>query len=135
MFKSARWRSEKNKIKAVFKLQFHAAQLTKVVGDALVVSLTPADTGKLTAKSEKAVVHDGRCLWENPVYATVKFNREPKSGKIHERKYYFAVGTGQSKSGLIGEASIDFSSYAEANKVTLVSLPLQNFFGVLMNTC
>ncbi|KZV15156.1 Armadillo/beta-catenin-like repeat family protein [Dorcoceras hygrometricum] len=44
---------------------------------------------------------------------------------IHERKYYFAVGTGQSKSGLIGEASIDFSSYAEANKVTLVSLPLQ----------
>ncbi|XP_075518012.1 uncharacterized protein LOC142552208 isoform X1 [Primulina tabacum] len=125
MFKSARWRSDKNKVKAVFKLQFHAAQLTKVVGDELMVSLIPGDTGKPTAKSDKAVVRDGRCLWENPVYETVKFNREPKSGKIHERKYYFAVGTGQPKAGLIGEASIDFSSYAEANKVTLVSLPLE----------
>ncbi|XP_073132959.1 uncharacterized protein [Henckelia pumila] len=121
MFKSARWRSDKNKVKAVFKLQFHAAQ---VVGDALMVSLIPADTGKPTAKSDKAVVRDGSCLWENPVYETVKFNREPKSGKIHERKYYLAVGTGQPKAGLIGEASIDFSSYAEANKVALVSLPL-----------
>lgn len=27
MFKSARWRSEKNKVKAVFKLQFHATQV------------------------------------------------------------------------------------------------------------
>lgn len=27
MFKSARWRSDKNKIKAVFKLQFHATQV------------------------------------------------------------------------------------------------------------
>ncbi|XP_073052010.1 uncharacterized protein [Primulina eburnea] len=122
MFKSARWRSDKNKVKAVFKLQFHAAQ---VVGDELMVSLIPGDTGKPTAKSDKAVVRDGRCLWENPVYETVKFNRDPKSGKIHERKYYFAVGTGQPKAGLVGEASIDFSSYAEANKVTLVSLPLE----------
>lgn len=125
MFKSARWRSDKNKVKAVFKLQFHATQLTKVVGDALMVSLVPADTGKPTEKSDKAVARDGRCLWENPVYETVKFNREPKSGKIHERKYHFVVGTGQPKAGLIGEASIDFSSYAEANKVTLVSLPLE----------
>ncbi|XP_073285572.1 uncharacterized protein [Primulina huaijiensis] len=126
MFKSARWRSDKNKLKAVFKLQFHAAQLTKVVGDELMVSLIPADTGKPTAKSDKAVARDGRCLWENPVYETVKFNREPKSGKIHERKYNFVVGMGPPKAGRIGEASIDFSSYAEANKVTLVSLPLEN---------
>lgn len=33
MFKSARWRSEKNKIKIVFKLQFHATQ---------VISLSPS---------------------------------------------------------------------------------------------
>lgn len=28
MFKSARWRSDKNKVKAVFKLQFHATQVS-----------------------------------------------------------------------------------------------------------
>ncbi|KAI3787597.1 hypothetical protein L1987_42182 [Smallanthus sonchifolius] len=32
MFKSARWRSDKNKIKAVFKLQFHATQSSSVFG-------------------------------------------------------------------------------------------------------
>lgn len=28
MFKSARWRGDKNKVKAVFKLQFHATQVS-----------------------------------------------------------------------------------------------------------
>ncbi|KAK4389307.1 hypothetical protein Sango_2267700 [Sesamum angolense] len=59
MFKSARWKSEKNKVKVVFKLLFHAAK-------------------------------------------------------------------GSSKVGVIGEASIDFSNYAEATKVSLVPLPLKN---------
>ncbi|KAK6137504.1 hypothetical protein DH2020_028757 [Rehmannia glutinosa] len=122
MFKSARWRSEKNKVKVVFKLQFHAA---KIVDDALMISVVPADAGKPAVKSDKAVVRDGSCFWENPVYETVKFNREPKSGKIHERIYYFVVVTGSSKAGVIGEASIDFSHYVDATKVSLVSLPIK----------
>ncbi|KAL0329772.1 UNVERIFIED_CONTAM: hypothetical protein Sradi_4963900 [Sesamum radiatum] len=121
MFKSARWKSEKNKVKVVFKLLFHAA---KVGEDALMISVVPADVGKPTVKSDKAAVRDGSCFWENPVYETVKFNRDPKSGKIHERIYY--IGTGSSKVGVIGEASIDFSNYAEATKVSLVPLPLKN---------
>ncbi|XP_060207097.1 uncharacterized protein LOC132634932 isoform X1 [Lycium barbarum] len=126
MFKSSRWRSEKNKIKALFKLQFHATQVSRVIGDALMVSVVPADVGKATVRSEKAAARDGSCYWENAVFETVKFVREPKSGKIHERIYNFVVGTGSSKAGLVGDASIDFSSYADANKVSLVSLPLRN---------
>ncbi|KAK4728714.1 hypothetical protein R3W88_021702 [Solanum pinnatisectum] len=126
MFKSSRWRSEKNKIKAVFKLQFHATKVSQVKGDALMVSVVPADVGKSTVRSEKATVRDGSCYWENGVLETVKFVREPKTGKIHERIYNFVVGTGSSKAGLVGEASIDFSSYADATKVSLVSLPLKN---------
>ncbi|XP_011080988.1 paramyosin [Sesamum indicum] len=126
MFKSARWKSEKNKVKVVFKLLFHAAKLPQVGEDALMISVVPADVGKPTVKSDKAAVRDGSCFWENPVYETVKFNRDPKLGKIHERIYYFVVGTGSSKVGVIGEASIDFSNYAEATKVSLVSLPLKN---------
>ncbi|KAL3625451.1 hypothetical protein CASFOL_030905 [Castilleja foliolosa] len=126
MFKSARWRSEKNKVKIVFKLQFHAAKVPQVENDALMVSVVPADAGKPTVKSDKALVRDGGCFWDNPVYESVKFNRDPKSGKIHERIYYFVVGTGSSsKSGVIGEASIDFSNYAETTKVYKASLPLK----------
>ncbi|KAH6833614.1 hypothetical protein C2S53_018340 [Perilla frutescens var. hirtella] len=126
MFKQARWWSDKNRIKVVFKLQFHASQVAEVEGDGLMISVVPGDTGKPSVKSDKAAVRDGSCLWENPVYETVKFNRDPKSGKIHQRIYYLVLATGSSKSGIVGEASIDFSSYAEASKASLVSLPLKN---------
>ncbi|KZV40973.1 myosin-9 [Dorcoceras hygrometricum] len=125
MFKAALWRSDKNKVKVVFKLQFHATQLTKAGGETWMISLVPADTGKPTIKSDKAVVRDGSCFWENPLYETVKFNRDSKSGKVLERIYYFVVGTGSSKGGVFGEASFDFSSFAEATKVSRVSLPLE----------
>ncbi|GMP96240.1 hypothetical protein CsSME_00044968 [Camellia sinensis var. sinensis] len=126
MFKSALWRSEKNKIKFVFKLQFHATRVTLVGGDSLTISVVPADVGKATARLEKARIQDGNCYWENPVYETVKFFRDPKRGKFHEKIYNFVVSNGSSKSGFVGEVSIDFASYAEAIKLSSVSLPLKN---------
>ncbi|KAL6979599.1 hypothetical protein U1Q18_021254 [Sarracenia purpurea var. burkii] len=126
MFKSARWRTEKNKVKAVFKLKFHATQVSQVGEDSLMISLVPADVGKPTVRSEKAAIRDGSCYWENPVYETVKFSREPKTGKIHEKIYNFVVSAGSSKAGLVGEVSIDFASYAESIKLSSVSLPLHS---------
>ncbi|GMY30278.1 COP1-interactive protein 1 [Fagus crenata] len=126
MFKSARWRSERSKIKAVFKLQFHATQVSNFGADSLILSLIPADVGKPTAKLERATVRNGTCRWENPVYETVKFSQEPRTGKINERIYQILVSTGSSKAGSIGEVSIDFAEYAEATKASSVSLPLKN---------
>ncbi|KAL4602783.1 hypothetical protein ACB092_10G078600 [Castanea dentata] len=126
MFKSARWRSERNKIKAVFKLQFHATQVSYFGADSLTLSLIPADVGKPTVKSERATVRNGTYQWETPVYETVKFNREPRTGKINERIYQILVSNGSSKAGAIGEVSIDFAEYAEATKPSSVSLPLKN---------
>ncbi|KAF3448541.1 hypothetical protein FNV43_RR09254 [Rhamnella rubrinervis] len=126
MFMSVRWRSEKNKVKAVFKLQFHATQVPQLGVDALTVSVIPGDVGKPTLKLDKATVRDGTCRWENPVYETVKFFREPRTGKISERIYHFIVSTGSAKAGVLGEISIDFSDYAEATKSSTVSLPLKN---------
>ncbi|KAK9197837.1 hypothetical protein WN944_013020 [Citrus x changshan-huyou] len=125
MFKSARWRSDKNKIKAVFKLQFHATQVAQLGENALMISVVPLDVGKPTVRLEKTAIEDGCCRWLNSVYETVKFVREPKSGKISERIYNFIVSTGLSKAGFVGEASIDFADYAEASKTSTVSLPLK----------
>ncbi|KAK6263077.1 hypothetical protein QUC31_008893 [Theobroma cacao] len=126
MFKSARWRSEKNRIKSVFKLQFHATQVTQLNVQALMISVVPGDGGKPTTKLDKATVQDGNCRWENPVYETVKFVREPKTGKINEKIYHFILSTGLGKGGLVGEASVNFAVYAEAIKTSTVSLPLKN---------
>ncbi|KAK9079666.1 hypothetical protein SSX86_001339 [Deinandra increscens subsp. villosa] len=126
MFKSARWRNDKNKIKAVFKLQFHVTQLKQVARETLVISVIPADIGKPTSRLEKAKIKDGSCYWEKPHYETVKFVHDPKNGKFHEKIYHFALATGSSKSGSVGEASIDFASFAEAAKICSLSLPLKN---------
>ncbi|KAJ1411830.1 NT-type C2 domain [Sesbania bispinosa] len=121
-----RWRSERNRVKAVFKLQFHVTQMLQSGVDALVLSIVPGDIGKPTTRLEKATVRGGVCKWENPVYETVKFNQDPKTGKFSERIYHFVVSTGLSKASSFGEVSIDFSDYAEATKLSSVSLPIKN---------
>ncbi|KAL1198339.1 hypothetical protein V5N11_026868 [Cardamine amara subsp. amara] len=123
MFKS--WRNDKNKIKAVFKLQFQATQVPKLKKTALMISLVPDDVGKPTFKLEKAEVKEGICSWENPIYVSVKLIKEPKSGIIREKIYHFVVATGSSKSGFLGEASIDFADFLTEVEPVTVSLPLK----------
>ena len=55
------------------------------------ITLIPVDVGKPTARSEKAAVSGGCCRWEKPMYETVKFVREPKTGKISEKIYHILV--------------------------------------------
>ncbi|GMH26594.1 hypothetical protein Nepgr_028437 [Nepenthes gracilis] len=133
MFKSVRWRSEKNTITAVFKLRFHATQVSQLGENALVLSVVPADNGKPTAKLEKYTIRDGCLLWENPVYETVKFVQDPKAGKFHERIYNFIITTEPPKSSLVGEASVNVAEYAEETKAASVSFPFKysNSEGVL----
>ncbi|KAK7380301.1 hypothetical protein VNO78_32809 [Psophocarpus tetragonolobus] len=122
MFKSRR---KKNKIKAVFKLQFQATQVPKMKKPTLMVALVPDDVGKPTAKLEKVAVQDGTCLWENPIFESVKLVRDTKSGKLKEKIYHFVVSTGSSKSGFLGESSIDFADFAAETEPLTVSLPLK----------
>ncbi|CAN8252696.1 unnamed protein product [Cochlearia groenlandica] len=123
MFKS--WRNDKNKIKAVFKLQFQATQVPKLKKAALMISLVPDDVGKPTFKLEKSEVKEGICSWENPIYVSVKLFKEPKTGIIREKIYHFVVATGSSKSGFLGEASIDFADFLIEAEALTVSLPLK----------
>lgn len=126
MFKPARWRSDKNKIKAVFKLQFHATKVSWSGGDTLMISVIPAEGGKPTSILDKVKIRDGSCCWEKPVYETMKVTRDPKTGKINERLYHVVFSTGLSKFGLLGEVSINFADYALATKLSSLSLPIKN---------
>ncbi|KAL5811192.1 hypothetical protein ACOSQ4_027760 [Xanthoceras sorbifolium] len=123
MFKS--WRNDKSKIKAVFKLQFQATQVPRLKKSAVMISLVPEDVGKPTVKLEKVAVQDGTCIWENPLYEIVKLIRESKTGKIKEKIYHFIVATGSSKSGFLGEASIDFADFAAETEPLTITLPLK----------
>ncbi|CAL9125122.1 unnamed protein product [Musa textilis] len=126
MFKAARWRSEKNKIKAVFKLQFQATQVPLPASEAATVSLVPLDVGKPTVRSERVAVVGGTCKWLNPVYETVKLTRDPKSGKINDKLYQFLVSTtGSTRAGLLGEAIVNLADYVEVFRASSVSFHLK----------
>ncbi|XP_021730100.1 uncharacterized protein PFB0145c-like [Chenopodium quinoa] len=123
MFKVGRWRNEK--IKAVFKLQFQAAQVpcSKLK---LMISVVPVDVGQPTVRLGKAAVQDGICIWENPVYETVKLTRETKTGKIHDKIYQLIISTGSSKSGFLGEVFVNLADYVEATAPSTISLPIKS---------
>ncbi|CAL5187542.1 unnamed protein product [Lathyrus oleraceus] len=125
MFRSAKWKTEKNRIKAVFKLQFNATKVLQSGVDALVLSIIPGDVGRPTKRLEKATVRDGSCCWENPVYETVKYFQDPKTGKIADKIYRFLLSTGLSKASAIGEVSMNFADYVDATKPSSVSLPIR----------
>ncbi|GKB07213.1 EEIG1/EHBP1 N-terminal domain-containing protein [Tanacetum coccineum] len=100
--------------------------LAQLGGDSLMISIIPADVGKPTSRLDKAKVQHGTCYWEKPIYETVKFSQDPKTGRINEKIYYFVVAKDSSRIGSVGEVSIDFASYVEAKKPFSLSLPLKN---------
>ncbi|XP_074264821.1 uncharacterized protein LOC141587270 [Silene latifolia] len=124
MFK---WRNhERSKITAIFKLQFHITQVAEYGESGLVISVVPAENGKPTAKLEKCVIKENNCVWENPVYETVKFILDPKSGKILDRIYYFLISTGSGKGSLVGEFCVNIAEYIGATKACSLSFPFKN---------
>ncbi|KAG1361296.1 polyamine-modulated factor 1-binding protein 1 [Cocos nucifera] len=126
MFKAARWRTEKNKIKVVFKLRFQATQVPELGWETMVVALVPMDSRKPTVRSGKAAVIRGSCHWVNPIYETVKLTKDPKSEKINEKVYRFLViADGSAKADFVGEVAIDLADYAEVLKPSVVSLPFK----------
>ncbi|KAI4343260.1 hypothetical protein MLD38_027788 [Melastoma candidum] len=119
-------RNDKDKIRASFELQFHANLVPLFNGEKLVVSVVPSDVAKPIVRSEKSVVQDGKCRWENAVHETVKLGRESKSGRFTECIYQFIVSQGSGRGGLVGEVSVDLADYAEATEGASVALPLKN---------
>ncbi|XP_042467497.1 probable DNA double-strand break repair Rad50 ATPase isoform X1 [Zingiber officinale] len=127
MFKTARWRNEKNKIKVVFKLQFQATKVPLLGSETVMVSLVQLDTGKPTARTEKAAVVNGTCNWSNPIYETVKLVRDAKSGKMNEKWYQFLVSKtqGPNELGVLGEGTVNLTDYGEVFKASSISLHLK----------
>lgn len=59
----------------------------------LVLSIVNNESGKPELRSEKATVTDGVCKWKNPVFESVTFNKELRSGKISQKIYHFDIST------------------------------------------
>ncbi|TYH65372.1 hypothetical protein ES332_D06G051400v1 [Gossypium tomentosum] len=124
MSRIPKWKIEKTKIKVVFRLQFHATHIPQNGWDKLYISFIPADSGKATAKTTKANVRNGTCKWADPIYETTRLLQDIKTKQFDEKLYKLVVAMGSSRSGLLGEATINLADYADASKPSVVPLPL-----------
>ncbi|KAG0472940.1 hypothetical protein HPP92_014797 [Vanilla planifolia] len=126
MLKVTRWKGEKNKIRVVFKLQFHASQVNSLGWEIMMVSLVPLDVGKATMKTDKVLVIGGHCHWRNPIYETVKLFQDSNTGKMEDKLYKFVVSAnGIAAAATVGEITVNLADYFESAKPTSASLPLK----------
>ncbi|KAJ7959058.1 putative Myosin heavy chain-like protein [Quillaja saponaria] len=117
-------RLEKTKVKVVFRLQFHATHIPQIGWDKLFVSFIPADSGKVTAKTTKAIVRSGTCKWADPIYETTRLLQDIKTKQYDEKFYKIVVAMGSSRSSILGEVNINLADFADASKPSAVVFPL-----------
>ncbi|XP_074280371.1 uncharacterized protein LOC141605482 isoform X2 [Silene latifolia] len=125
MARSKRENVEKAKVKFIFRLQFHASHIPQPGWNNLFISVIPSDSGKATAKTNKANVRNGTCKWADPIYETAKLLQDSKTKQYEEKLYKLLVAMGTSKSSLLGVANINLSAYVDASGTNVVALPLQ----------
>ncbi|XP_010916928.1 uncharacterized protein [Elaeis guineensis] len=134
MSRIPKWKTEKTKVKVVFRLQFHATHIPQPGWDKLFVSFIPADVGKVTAKTNKANVRNGNCKWSDPIYETTRLLQDSRSKKYDEKLYKLVVAMGSSRSSLLGEANINLANFADALKPSSIALPLHGCdFGTVLH--
>ncbi|XP_073117399.1 uncharacterized protein [Elaeis guineensis] len=134
MSRIPKWKAEKTKVKAVFRLQFHATRIPQPGWDKLFVSFIPADVGKATAKTNKANVRNGNCKWPDPIYETTRLLQNTRTKNYDEKFYKLVVAMGSSRSSLLGEVSINLANFADALKPSSVALPLHGCdFGTVLH--
>ncbi|XP_022894505.1 putative leucine-rich repeat-containing protein DDB_G0290503 isoform X1 [Olea europaea var. sylvestris] len=134
MSRITKWKLEKTKVKAVFRLQFHATDVPQSGWDKLFISLISADSGKATAKTTKTSVRSGTCKWADPIYETTNLLQNSKSKQYDEKLCKLVVAMGSSRASILGEAIINLADYADALKPCAIALPLQGCnFGTILH--
>ncbi|KAJ4820312.1 sporulation-specific protein [Rhynchospora pubera] len=134
MSKVPKWKIEKTKVKVVFRLQFYATHIPQTGWDKLFLSFIPAETGKATAKTNKANVRNGTCKWSDPIYEATRLLQDIRTKKYDDKIYKLVVAMGSSRASILGEADVNLAEFVDALKPSTVALPLHGCdFGTILH--
>ncbi|XVE75469.1 hypothetical protein DITRI_Ditri12bG0096100 [Diplodiscus trichospermus] len=123
MFRLHKQKSDKSGERFDFKFSsFQALQVPKG-WDKLFVSIVSMDTGKTITKSSKASVLNGNCRWTETFSESILIAHGDKV--IDECIFKFVVAMGSSRSGFLGEATINLASRISSKRSIPLSLPLK----------
>ncbi|KAM0906406.1 hypothetical protein ACQ4PT_016770 [Festuca glaucescens] len=134
MSRVPKWKIEKAKVKVVFRLQFHATNIPSTGWDKLFLSFISADTGKVTAKTNKANVRNGSCKWPDPIYEATRLLQDSRTKTYDDKLYKLVVAMGTSRSSILGEVDVNLAEFAEALKPVSIALPFRGCdFGTVLH--
>ncbi|XP_011101522.1 restin homolog [Sesamum indicum] len=88
--------------------------------DKLYISLISSESAKTIRKSGKGSVKNGTCQWTEILSESICTS--DVGGDYHLK---FVVSTGSSKSGILGETTLNLAAFLSSESPTLVSLPLK----------
>ncbi|OMO62820.1 Prefoldin [Corchorus olitorius] len=125
MFRLHKQKSDKSGERFDFKFSsFQALQVPKG-WDKLFVSIISVDNGKTITKSNKVSVRNGICRWTENFSESVWIARGDTSKANDECSFKLVVAMGSSRSGVLGEATVNLASYINAKTAVPLSLPLK----------
>ncbi|XP_022765502.1 putative WEB family protein At1g65010, chloroplastic isoform X2 [Durio zibethinus] len=125
MFRLHKQKSDKSGERFDFKFSsFQALQVPKG-WDKLFVSIISVDTGKTITKSSKASVRNGNCRWTETFSESIWIAQGDTSKVVDECLFKLVVAMGSSRSGFLGETTINLASYISSKSSIPLTLPLK----------
>lgn len=126
MFKLHKHKSDKSRDKFDFKFSnFQAIQVPKG-WDKLFLSLVSSETGKTISKLGKTSVRNGTCRWTETLSESVYIPQDNGDSKeLESCLFKFVVAMGSSRSGILGEVTINLADYTSSRTSVPLSLQLK----------
>ncbi|RVW97717.1 hypothetical protein CK203_028110 [Vitis vinifera] len=125
MFRLHRHKPDKSGHRFHFNFSgFQALQVPKG-WDKLCVSIISVETGRTTTKTGKSSVRTGNCRWTETLSDSIWIPQDDASKEVEQCLFKLVVAMGSSRSGILGEATVNLASYMSSKASFLLSLPLE----------
>ncbi|KAK7345463.1 hypothetical protein VNO77_16067 [Canavalia gladiata] len=124
MFRLHKNRAPKSGDKIEFRISHLKALQVPKGWDKLFVSVVSVENGKTIAKSSKVPVRNGSCQWADTFSESISVSRDNSTMEVDDCLLKLIVAMGSSRSGILGEATVNMTSYMSSSAAIPLSIPL-----------
>ncbi|KAI3734674.1 hypothetical protein L6452_14149 [Arctium lappa] len=93
--------------------------------DKLSLSLISVETDKTVSKTGKASVCNGNCRWTETLSESIWVSHDDASKELQQCLYKLLISKGSTRSSILGEVTVNLSSYLSSETSLPVALPLK----------
>ncbi|KAI7730060.1 hypothetical protein M8C21_020011 [Ambrosia artemisiifolia] len=93
--------------------------------DKLTLSLISVETDKTVTKTGKASVYNGNCRWTESLSESIWISHDDSSKELQQCLYKLLISKGSTRSGILGEVTVNLSNYFSSETSLPVALPLK----------